>query len=49
MKIAILVLSFSFGLSSGLNINFGLNKMFDVFEEMIGQELDDILKIETVI
>ena len=31
MKIAILVLSFSFGLSSGLNINFGLNKMFDVF------------------
>jgi len=31
MKLVILFLSFCFVLSSGLNINFGLNKMFDVF------------------
>jgi len=47
MKPVILVLVFCFGVSSGLNINFGLNKMFDVFG-YTSNDIADIVEDEDV-
>ena len=47
MKPVILVLVICFGVSSGLNINFGLNKMFDVFG-YTSNDIADIVEDEDV-
>jgi len=47
MKPVIFVLLVCFGVSSGLNINFGLNKMFDVFG-YTSNDIADIMEDEEV-
>ena len=47
MRPVILVLVFCFGVSAGLNINFGLNKMFDVFG-YTSNDIADIVEDEDV-
>jgi len=47
MKPVILVLAFCFGVGSGLNINFGLNNMFDVFG-YTSNDIADIVEDEEV-
>jgi len=45
MKPVIFLLLVCFGVSSGLNINFGLNKMFDVFG-YTSNDIADIMEVE---
>lgn len=45
MKPVFFVLLICFGVSSGLNINFGLNKMFDVFG-YTSNDIADIMEVE---
>jgi len=47
MNPVIFVLLVCFGVSSGLNINFGLNKMFDVFG-YTSNDIEDIMEDEEV-